>query len=94
MVKVDALACSRLSTNLNATLLCTFDASKDKVTIISANPTALPASTIISFQLAGVYNPITYQASQITVATLTPNLLGTYEQLTQVSSSLVPSAPA
>jgi hypothetical protein len=63
MVKADLLACSRLSSNLNVALVCTFDAIKDKVTIISANPTALPGSTVISFQVAGVYNPITYQAS-------------------------------
>jgi hypothetical protein len=94
MVKANSLECSGLSSNLNAALVCTFDAIKDKVTIMPANPTTpLSASTVISFQLAGVYNPITYQASQITVATLTPNLLGTYEQLTQVSS-LVPTTPA
>ena len=92
MVKQDSLVCSGLLLNLNTAISCSFDPTKDKLTLISVNPNTLPASTLISFQVSGVYNPITYKACKITVSTLTPSLLGTYEEASV--TSLVPTLPA
>ena len=92
MIKTDSLICTGLLSNINAAISCTFDKSKDRVTLTSVNANSLPSSTVISFQLAGVYNPISYQPCLITVSTLTPSLLAIYEQSS--ISSLVPTLPA
>jgi hypothetical protein len=92
MIKSDSLVCTGLQANLNSAISCSFDPIKDRVILISVNPNNLPASSVISFQIAGVYNPITYKACKITVSTLTPSLLGTYEEASL--TSLVPSVPA
>lgn len=82
MVNPATLKCSRISTNLNPTLTCSFSASNDTLQIMNINPEMIQTNTSIVFLIEGVINPINYQKVTITVRTVTPDLKGIVDQST------------